>query len=179
MIEKDIPFAAPRPKCRALSNSSPESKVVSPGRGPPKPDGHLSKAESHALDAEDRRQRNLALQLKNHREQMLLGERRGQLIEKKLVQTQAAFLLVGMRQRALTLPQAYCDRLAASGDPLEVKSVLDQAMRELLSEMQELPTRIDAAEWDRFLAEQTTDDGSPSGSKEKPAKAKTPRRRPK
>jgi hypothetical protein len=110
---------------------------------------------------------------------MLLAERRGQLIEKKLVQTQAAFLLVGMRQRALTLPQAYCDRLAASGDPLEVKSVLDQAMRELLSEMQELPTRIDAAEWDRFLAEQTTDDGSPSGSKEKPAKAKTPRRRPK
>ena len=154
-------------------------KGSKPGSGPPKPDGHLSKAESHALDAEYPRQRNLALQLKNHREQMLLAERRGQLIEKKLVQTQAAFLLVGMRQRALTLPQAYCDRLAASGDPLEVKSVLDQAMRELLSEMQELPTRIDAAEWDRFLAEQTTDDGSPSESKEKPAKAKTPRRRPK
>jgi hypothetical protein len=67
-----------------------------------------------------------------------------------LAQTQAAFLLVGMRQRTLAIPQALCDRLAAAGDPLEVKTILDEAMRGLLTEMQDLPNRIDAAEWERF-----------------------------
>ena len=61
--------------------------------------GKLSKAESHALDAEYRLQRNLSLQLKNRREQMLSAKARGELIEKKLVQTQALFLLRGCAGR--------------------------------------------------------------------------------
>jgi hypothetical protein len=152
-------------------------KGSKPGSGAPKPDGHLSKAESHALDAEYRRQRNQSLQLKNHREQMLLAERRCQLIEKRLVQTQAAFLLVGMRRAALALPQALCDRLANIADPLETKAVLDEAVRGLLSEVADLPTRIDAAAWGRFLAEHIDDNGAPPKSEEKPAKARTSRRR--
>ena len=138
----------------------------------PKPDGHLSKAESRALDREYRVQRNETLRLKNFREQMLLAKACGELIEKKLAQTQAAFLLVGMRQRTLAIPQALCDRLAAAGDPLEVKTILDEAMRGLLTEMQDLPNRIDAAELEKFLA-----DGAPSESEERPAKGQTPRRR--
>jgi hypothetical protein len=39
---------------------------------------------------EYRVQRNQALQLKNHREQMLLAKARGELIERKLVEFQAA-----------------------------------------------------------------------------------------
>ena len=44
----------------------------------PKPEGNgkLSRAESHALDREYRIQRNQALQLRNHREQMELGKAR-------------------------------------------------------------------------------------------------------
>jgi hypothetical protein len=142
-------------------------------RGPkPEGDGRLSKQESRALDRDYRIQRNETLRLKNFREQMLLAKARGELIEKKLAQTQAAFLLVGMRQRTLAIPQALCDRLAAAGDPLEVKTILDEAMRGLLTEMQDLPNRIDAAEWERFLA-----DGAPSESEERPAKGQTPRRR--
>jgi hypothetical protein len=152
-------------------------KGSKPGSGPPKPDGHLSKQESYALDAEYRRQRNQSLQLKNHREQMLLAERRGQLIEKKLVQTQAAFLLVGMRRAALALPQALCDRLANIADPLEAKAVLDEAVRGLLTEVADLPNRIDAEAWAKFLAEQTADNGAPAESEERPARAKTVRRR--
>ena len=59
-----------------------------------------------------------------------------------------------MRRQALALPQAYCGRLAAVSAPLEVKAILDDAMRALLSEVQELPNRIDAAEWAKFLAEE-------------------------
>ena len=145
----------------------------------PKPEGNgkLSKEESHALDAEYRRQRNLALQLKNRREQMLSAKARGELIEKRLVQLQASFLLTAMRRTALALPQALCDRLANIADPLEVKAILDEGMRGLLTEVQDLPNRIDAGEWERFLADQVAGGGAPSESEERPAKAKTPRRR--
>ena len=60
---------------------------------------------------------------------MLSAKARGELIETKLVQLQASFLLTAMRRRALALPQAYCDRLAAAGDPLAIKTILDEAMR--------------------------------------------------
>ena len=146
----------------------------------PKPegDGRLSKQESHALDREYREQRNETLKLKNSRERMLQARARGELIETRLVRLQASFLLTAMRRAALALPQAYCDRLAAAGDPLEVKTILDEAMRGLLTEVADLPNRIDAAAWEKFLAGQDTpDDGSPAESEGKPAKARTPRRR--
>jgi hypothetical protein len=123
-------------------------------------------------------QRNQSLRLKNHREQMLLAKARGELVEKRLVELQAAFLLAAMHRQAMALPQTYCDRLAAVSAPLEIKAILDEAMRGLLTEMQELPHRIDATAWEKFLAEQeTAGGGAPSESEEKPAKAKTPRRR--
>jgi hypothetical protein len=71
-----------------------------------------------------------------------------------LVELQASFLLIAMRRRALTLPQGLCNRLAAAGDPLEVKAILDEAMRGLLTEVQDLPNCVDAAEWKKILAEQ-------------------------
>ena len=86
---------------------------------------------------------------------------RGELIEKRLVEIQAAFLLVSMRRSALAMPQALCDRLAATADPDEVKAILDEAMRGLLTEAADLPNRIDAAEWARFLAEQEAGGGEP------------------
>ena len=59
-------------------------KGSKPGSGPPRPDGHLSKEESHALDQEYRGQRNETLRLKNFKEQMLLAKARGELVEKKI-----------------------------------------------------------------------------------------------
>ena len=66
-----------------------------------------------------------------------------------------------MRRRALTLPQALCDRLAAAGDPLEVKAILDEAVRELLSEVADLPNCVDPAEWEKFLADQSENRRAP------------------
>jgi hypothetical protein len=103
---------------------------------------------------EYRIQRNQSLQLKNRREQIQATRGRGELVEIRLVQLQASFLLLTMRRRALALPQMLSDRLAGVGDPLEIKAILDEAMRSLLSELQELPNRIDPAEWAKFLAEE-------------------------
>ena len=87
-------------------------------RGPkPEGDRHLSTQESRALDREYRVQRNQSLQLKNHREQMFLAKARGELVEKRLVELQAGFLLVAMRRQALAIPQAYCNRLATVATP--------------------------------------------------------------
>jgi hypothetical protein len=90
-----------------------------------------------------------------------------------LVRLQAPFLLTAMRRAALALPQACCDRLAAAGDPLEVKTILDEAMRGLLTEVADLPNRIDAAAWEKFLAEKG-DNGAPSEPEESPRRPKCP-----
>jgi hypothetical protein len=113
-----------------------------PGAGPPKPDGKLSREESRALDKEYRMQRNQTLALKNMQAQMLLAKARGELIEKRLAQLQASFLLVAMRRAALVLPQALCGRLAAVADPDAVRAILDEAVRGFLGEVQDLPNRI-------------------------------------
>jgi hypothetical protein len=65
-----------------------------------------------------------------------------------------------MSRRAMALPAAYCDRLAAAGDSLEAKAILDEAMRGLLREVQDLPNCVNAAEWEKFLEE--GDNGEPS-----------------
>jgi hypothetical protein len=80
---------------------------VKPRVSGPKPDGHLTKQESRALDREYRVQRNETLRLKSHREAMLLAKARGELILRDLVEKQAAYLLISMRQRM--------HRLAATG----------------------------------------------------------------
>ena len=66
---------------------------------------------------------------------MLLAKARGELVEKRLVELQASFLLLAMSRQALALPQALCDRLAAVNGPLEVKAILNEAMLGLLAEI--------------------------------------------
>ena len=86
---------------------------------------------------------------------MLQARARRELIEKRLVELQASFLIVAMRRQSAGYPAgAYRNRLATVADPTEVKAILDEAMRSLLSELQELPNRIDPAEWAKFLAEE-------------------------
>ena len=112
---------------------------VKPRVSGPKRDGHLSKQESRALDHEYRIQRNETLRLKNHREAMLLAKARGELILRDLVEKQAAYLLISMRQRMLAVPQAYAGRLAGLADPHEAAQVLRAAMIECLDELKDLP----------------------------------------
>ena len=58
--------------------------------------------------------RNQQMRTKNLTAEMELAERRGELTEKRLVESQAAYLLVAMRQAALNIPQAYYRRILKS-----------------------------------------------------------------
>jgi hypothetical protein len=136
----------------------------------PKPegDGRLSKQESRALDAEYRRQRNETLRLKNHREAMLLAKPRGELILRDLVERQAAYLLIAMRQRMLGVPQAYAGRLVGLADAHEGAQVLRQAMIECLDELKDLPARVTDASWlERVAEEQAAGGGEPAAKARK------------
>jgi hypothetical protein len=61
--------------------------------------------------------RNQQMRTKNLTAEMNLAERRDELIEKRLVERQSAYLLVAMRQAALNIPQAYARRILNITDP--------------------------------------------------------------
>jgi len=64
-----------------------------------RPDQKIGKLSEEYL-----RHRNDQMRTKNLAAQMLLAKRRGELIEKRLVERQAAFLLLSLRQRIVAVP---------------------------------------------------------------------------
>ena len=74
-----------------VKGAKPDSK----GPGRKCPNSAVSISESATL----------RMQTKNLAAEMQLAERRGQLIEKRLVEQQAAYLLVALRQAILNIPQ--------------------------------------------------------------------------
>jgi hypothetical protein len=79
--------------------------------------------------------------------EMHLAERRGELIEKKLVEHQAAYLLVAMRQAALNIPQAYARRILNIAEPRKAKEILKEAMISLLNTIKDLPNAVSDPNW--------------------------------
>jgi hypothetical protein len=157
-----------------------------PGLKPrqPKPDGKLSKEEAHRLDREYRIHRNEALQLRNHREGMLLAKSRGQLIEKKLVTLQAAYLLTALRSRVLAEPSSLARRLVDGGfvaeeRRTEVQEMVKHDLYGMLRDLANLPSQISDPNWvekiDGDLRSQVGDDDeedSAGGFVEDPSKAR-------
>jgi hypothetical protein len=144
----------------------------------PKPEGYgkPSRGELHALDREYRIRRNEALELKNRRELILLAKARGELILRDLVEKQATYLLIAMRQRMLDVPRAYAGRLVGL-NAHEASQVLRAAMIECLEELRDLPAKVTDASWLERVAEEQAADAAPSAAEEKPTEAKKPRRR--
>jgi hypothetical protein len=87
---------------------------------------------------------------------MLAGKARGEFLEKRLVEKQAAYLLVAMRQKILNLPAAYARRLVGLHDIREVMKVLEGAARSILNEIKNLPNVVTDPNWLRELEQ---DDG--------------------
>jgi hypothetical protein len=140
-----------------------------PGLKPrqPKPDGKLSREEADRLDREYRIHRNEALQLRNHREGMLLAKSRGQLIEKKLVTLQAAYLLTALRSRVLAEPSSLARRLVDGGFVVEerrteVQEMIKHDLYGMLRDLASLPSQITDPNWqaqiDSDLRDQVEDD---------------------
>ena len=91
--------------------------------------------------------RNQQMRTKNLTAEMELAERRGEVIEKKLVERQAAYLLVAMRQAALNIPQPYYRRILNVKEPREAKEILREAMISLLNTMKDLPKGVSNPNW--------------------------------
>ena len=112
-----------------------------------KPNGKLSREEAHRLDLAYRIHRNEALQLRNHREAMLLARSRDLLVEKKLVTLQAAYVLTSLRARVLTEPSSLARRLVDGGfvaeeRRTEVQEMVKHDLYGMLKDLANLPSQI-------------------------------------
>jgi predicted thioredoxin/glutaredoxin len=79
--------------------------------------------------------------------QMKLAQERGQLISKRLVEAQSAWLLIAMRQKILGMPQTYARRLVGLKDVSEVQKVLKGAAISILNEIKDLASAVTAPNW--------------------------------
>ena len=92
--------------------------------------------------------------------EMILAQRRGELIEKSLVTKQAAFLLLSLRQRILAVPDRLARQLVNIADVNNVRTILKQAMLALLTELADLPSKVTNPRWlDEVAAEETEAEG--------------------
>ena len=82
-----------------------------------------------------------------HREAMAIAERREQLIEKRLVERQAAYLLVALRQAILNVPQTWCCRLMGLNDAAQVSRILREMAFSILGEIKDLPAKVTNPRW--------------------------------
>jgi hypothetical protein len=78
---------------------------------------------------------------------MELAERRGELIEKRLVERQAAYLLVALRQKIMQLSATYARRILNVSDVEKARKILTTAAHQLLGELQDLPEKVTDPGW--------------------------------
>ena len=95
------------------------------------------------------------MRTKNLTAQMLLAKARGELIEKRLIERQAAFLLLSLRQRILAVPDRLARQLVGIADANKVREVLRSTMLALLTELAGLPSKVTNPRWlDEVAAEE-------------------------
>ena len=107
----------------------------------------LAKMEAPPVDTEELKressiylkERNRAMRLKRMREEMLLAEARGELIQKKLVELQLTYLLVAMRQKLLAIPAKLYSRFGPERFPRETAQECERFIHEVLDELAKLP----------------------------------------
>ena len=104
--------------------------------------------------------RNRQMSTKALTAEMQLAERRGELIEKRLVERQAAYLLLSLRQRVLAVPDRLARQLVNIADVNKARGILKDAMLALLTELADLPSKVTNSRWlDEVAAEEKDADG--------------------
>ena len=91
--------------------------------------------------------RNRQMDLKAKKAAMELAVLRGELVSKALVERQAAYLLVALRQRILSIPQTYSRRLLGINDVKEMNAKLREMSLSMLEELRHLPERVIDPNW--------------------------------
>jgi hypothetical protein len=106
--------------------------------------------------------RNRQMSTKTLTAEMILAQRRGELIEKSLVTKQAAFLLLSLRQRILAVPDRLARQLVGINDVKKAKAILKDAMLALLTELADLPNKVTNPRWLDEVAAEDADSGTRS-----------------
>ncbi len=111
-----------------------------------------------------RREQTAHEKAKRLRLEMQLAVERGELVRKDLVLQQAAFLLVAMRQRAMSAPSAWSRRLLGINDARVMTERLRDMMASVLEDLSNLPERVTNPNWvgDENGAPLRQDDGGPA-----------------
>ena len=77
----------------------------------------------------------------------MIAERRGELIEKRLVSRQAQYILICLRQAILNFPTRYARRMVGIADEHQAKQVLTKAAHGFLEELASFPEKIINPDW--------------------------------
>jgi hypothetical protein len=104
-------------------------------------------------------ERTKAVIIRRQQNELLLAKVRGELIVKDLVEKQAAFLLVALRQRILALPSSLARRMVNVPDGRQANNILREAMTQLLNELKDLPSKVVDPRWLETLEKDAGDDG--------------------
>jgi hypothetical protein len=117
-----------------------------------KANGEVSKAELSALNREYLAARNRAQQAKAESAEILLAEKKGTLISRKLAGFQLGYLLTAFRQRTLAAPVNIAGRLAALGlvDAAKEHSTAEAIKEDvyaLLEDLADLPDQVTDPDW--------------------------------
>jgi hypothetical protein len=106
-----------------------------------------SKAEVSRLSREYLEIRNRQMHAKALTAEMVLAQNRDELIEKKLVERQAAYLLISLRQRILNVPQTYARRMVGLKDAAQASKMLREMAISVLNEIKDLPSKVVDRNW--------------------------------
>jgi hypothetical protein len=104
-------------------------------------------ARRNELAAELTNERARAVRANRLRSEMLLAKARNELIEKALVEKQAAWLLIAFRQRLLTVLQAYTRQLLGITDAHVMSTKLREMALSSLNELKDLPKKVTNPRW--------------------------------
>ena len=112
-----------------------------------KPRFKPAKEELPELSREYLQNRNAQMRAKNMTAEMELADRRGEVIEKRLVEAQAAYILVAFRQRMLNLGQSWARRFVGLPDARAAKKLIDEMARSTLTELASFPDKVTDPNW--------------------------------
>jgi hypothetical protein len=83
--------------------------------------------------------RNHAIDLKSKAAELELAVRRGTLVERKLVESQATWLLLAMRRKLMNLGSTHAHRFIGLTDMNQIKAILREIGLNVLQEVKDLP----------------------------------------
>jgi hypothetical protein len=133
------------------------------------------------IDSELTKARTELARSRHHREAMAIAERRGGLIEKSLIQRQAQYIFICLRQAVLNFPTRYARHVVGLSDEHQAKAVLTKAAHEFLTELADFSNKAIDPRWMKNLEQNGQENGKPlrpaSGPEIKAEAEKAKRRR--